>query len=152
MTTDAPFWKTKKMADMSSAEWESLCDGCGKCCLIRMEDMDNGQIYNTDVACKLLDGATCRCKDYSDRHATVPDCVVLRPDTVKTLGWIPQTCAYRLVANGEDLPDWHHLISGSRDTIHKEGWSVKDLTVSELDVEERDHVNRITIWPGEPDV
>ena len=140
------------MAEMTSAEWESLCDGCGKCCLIRMEDADNGQIYNTDVACKLLDSSTCRCKDYGDRHATVPDCVVLRPETVKTLGWIPQTCAYRLVANGEDLPDWHHLISGSRDTIHREGWSVKNLTVSELDVKERDHVNRITIWPGEPDV
>ena len=152
MTSGAPFWKTKTMAEMSSAEWESLCDGCGKCCLIRMEDEDDGRIYNTDVACQLLDGTTCRCKDYGDRHATVPDCVVLKPDTVKKLSWIPQTCAYRLVANGEDLPDWHHLISSSRDTIHEAGMSVQSMTVSELEVDEEDHVNRITIWPGEPDV
>jgi len=152
MTSSLPFWKTKSMTEMSRNEWESLCDGCGKCCLIRMEDAEDGRIYNTDVACKLLDGSTCRCKDYTNRHATVPDCVVLRPDNVQKLVWIPQTCAYRLIANGEDLPDWHYLVSGSRDTIHEAGMSVKDLTVSELDVGEWDHVNRITLWPGEPDV
>jgi len=147
-----PFWKTKTLSEMTRDEWESLCDGCGKCCLIRMEDADDGTIYNTDVACKLLDGEACRCKDYADRWANVPDCVQLTPTNVPNLAWIPQTCAYRLVSEGKDLPGWHHLISGSRQTIHDAGMSVSGMVVSELDVDERTHEHRITIWPGEPDV
>ena len=137
---------------MSSAEWESLCDGCGKCCCIRLEDEDTGGIYITDVVCKLFDAGTCQCTDYPMRSYLVPDCVTLTPDNVDQLHWMPRTCAYRLVAEGRDLPDWHHLVSGSRDTIHEVGMSVQNAVVSELDVKEDDHPHRITIWPGEPEI
>ena len=147
-----PFWKTKSLAQMSKTEWESLCDGCGKCCLLRMEDADNGDIYVTDIRCKLLDGATCRCKHYKTRKLYVPDCVQLTAKNVAKLKWIPRTCAYRLLSEGKDLPDWHHLVSGDKNTIHELGLSVKDATVCELEVDEADHPKHISIWPGEPDV
>lgn len=137
---------------MSKTEWESLCDGCGKCCLIRMEDEDTADIYVTDVRCKLLDGGTCRCEHYRTRKLYVPDCVQLTPKNVANLKWIPRTCAYRLLSEGKDLPDWHYLVSGDKSTIHELGLSVKDATVSELDVDEADHPKHISIWPGEPDV
>ncbi|HHI89045.1 MAG TPA: YcgN family cysteine cluster protein [Hellea balneolensis] len=151
--TDTPFWKTKTLEQMSEQEWESLCDGCGKCCLLRMEDEDDASvIYVTDIHCKLFDPHTCRCRDYPARQKYVPDCVRLTPENVRRLAWIPQTCAYRLIAEGKDLPAWHHLISGSRETIHQAGMSVRDATVHELDVDEDDMAARITLWPGEPDV
>ena len=140
------------MAEMSRSQWESLCDNCGKCCCIRLEDEDNGAIYITDVACKLFDPATCTCTDYPNRSKKVPDCVTLTPDNVDALHWMPRTCAYRLVAEGKDLPDHHHLISGSRDTIHQAGWSVQDAVVSEDLVEDDDLPHRLVIWPGEPDI
>lgn len=150
--TDAPFWKTKNMAKMSREEWESLCDGCGKCCCIRLEDEDTGQIYITDVACKLFDPNRCQCSDYPNRSARVPDCVTLSPDNVSQLHWMPQTCAYRLISEGKDLPDYHHLVSGSRDTIHEVGMSVQDAVTSEELVDEEHVPSRIVIWPGEPDI
>ncbi len=140
------------MAEMSRSQWESLCDNCGKCCCIRLEDEHNGAIYITDVACKLFDPATCTCTDYPNRSKKVPDCVTLTPDNVDALHWMPRTCAYRLVAEGKDLPDHHHLISGSRDTIHQAGWSVQDAVVSEDLVEDDDLPHRLVIWPGEPDI
>ena len=140
------------MQDMSRDQWESLCDGCGKCCCIRLEDEDNGAIYITDVVCKLFDAGTCQCSDYPNRSVKVPDCVTLTPDNVDKLHWMPQTCAYRLVANGIDLPDWHHLVSGSRETIHDAGMSVQNAVISELAVDEADHPHRIVIWPGEPNI
>lgn len=140
------------MAKMSRQEWESLCDGCGKCCCIRLEDEETQAVYITDVVCKLFDAGTCQCTDYPNRSVKVPDCVTLTPDNVEQLHWMPQTCAYRLVANGQDLPEWHHLISGSRDTIHEMGWSVQHKVVSEKGVDEDDLVNRLVIWPGEPDI
>lgn len=146
------FWKDKSLDEMSRAEWESLCDGCGKCCCIRLEDEDTGAIYITDVVCKLFDAQSCRCTDYLNRSLKVPDCVTLTPANTPQLHWMPQTCAYRLVANGEDLPDWHHLVSGSRESIHEAGMSVQGAVVSELNVAEEDHPHRIVIWPGEPDV
>ena len=137
---------------MSPSEWESLCDNCGKCCCIRLEDEVTGDIYITDVACKLFDAATCKCTDYANRSQKVPDCVTLTKDNVAQLKWMPRTCAYRLVSEGKDLPDYHHLISGSRDTIHEVGMSVQDAVTSEIFVSEDEQVTRIVIWPGEPDI
>ena len=147
-----PFWKTKNMAEMSPSEWESLCDNCGKCCCIRLEDEVTGDIYITDVACKLFDPASCKCTDYANRSKKVPDCVTLTKDNVAQLKWMPRTCAYRLVSEGKDLPDYHHLISGSRETIHEVGMSVQDAVTSEIFVTEDEQVTRIVIWPGEPDI
>ena len=140
------------MAEMSPNEWESLCDSCGKCCCIRLEDDDTGEIYITDVACKLFDPTSCRCTDYANRSKKVPDCVTLTPGNVGALKWMPRTCAYRLISEGKDLPHYHHLVSGSRDTIHEVGMSVQDAVTSEILVSEDEHIKRIVIWPGEPDV
>ena len=137
---------------MSPSEWESLCDNCGKCCCIRLEDEVTGDIYITDVACKLFDPATCKCTDYANRSQKVPDCVTLTKDNVAQLKWMPRTCAYRLVSEGKDLPDYHHLISGSRETIHEVGMSVQDAVTSEIFVSEDEQATRIVIWPGEPDI
>ena len=140
------------MAEMSPDEWESLCDSCGKCCCIRLEDEDTAQIYITDVACKLFNAQTCQCGDYPNRSKKVPDCVTLTPDNVAQLKWMPRTCAYRLVSEGKDLPEYHHLISGSRQTIHEVGMSVQDAVTSETLVTEEEQIARIVIWPGEPDI
>jgi uncharacterized cysteine cluster protein YcgN (CxxCxxCC family) len=120
-----PFWKTKTLEAMTPQEWESLCDGCGKCCLSKLEDEDTGEIYWTTVACRLLDAQSCRCSDYSDRKRHVPDCVQLTPGTVRDLDWLPATCGYRLVAGGEDLYWWHPLVSGSAETVHQAGISIR---------------------------
>ena len=140
------------MAEMSPSEWESLCDNCGKCCCIRLEDEVTADIYITDVACKLFDPASCKCTDYANRSLKVPDCVTLTKDNVAQLKWMPRTCAYRLVSEGKDLPDYHHLISGSRNTIHEVGMSVQDAVTSEIFVSEDEQATRIVIWPGEPDI
>lgn len=147
----AHFWTTKSLPEFSEAEWESLCDGCGKCCLIGLEDEDTGEIYLTDVACKLFDGAACQCKDYANRKTHVPDCVKLTPDNVGELAWLPRTCAYRLVHEGRDLMWWHHLISGDRETVHAANVSVRGKVSSELTVKKRNLIRRITQWPDAPD-
>jgi uncharacterized cysteine cluster protein YcgN (CxxCxxCC family) len=116
-----PFWKTKSLEEMTDAEWESLCDGCARCCLNKLEDWDTGDIVWTDVACTLLDGTSCRCKDYENRAATVPDCIQLTPSEVNTLTWLPPTCGYRLVREGADLYWWHPLVSGDPETVHLAG-------------------------------
>lgn len=143
----APFWKSKTLAEMSAEEWESLCDGCGKCCLIGLEDEDTGEIYLTDVACKLLDGATCQCSDYPNRKTKVPDCVQLTPEAVPTLHWLPKTCAYRLVSEGRDLFAWHHLVCGDREAIHRAGVSVQGKTRPERNMKVRQLMKRIRRWP-----
>ncbi|RYZ52826.1 MAG: YcgN family cysteine cluster protein [Proteobacteria bacterium] len=130
-TESLPFWKEKTLAQMSSNEWESLCDGCGKCCLHKIEDEDTGEIAFTNVACRLLDAKTCRCSNYTKRIHFVKDCQVLNPKKVHRLQWLPSTCAYRLLADGRDLPKWHPLVSGSRDSVHKAGISVKNKIISE---------------------
>lgn len=145
------FWKEKSMADMTPQEWESLCDGCGKCCCIRLEDEDTEDIYITDVVCKLFDAGSCQCTDYPNRSKLVPDCVTLTPANVHQLGWMPRTCAYRLVSEGKDLPQHHHLVSGSRETIHEVGMSVQNAVISETEIDEDDLPRRLVIWPGEPD-
>ena len=126
-----PFWQRKTLAEMTVPEWEALCDGCGKCCLNKLEDEDTGVIVATRVACRLLDDATCRCSDYADRHATVPECISLTPAKVETLRWLPATCAYRLIDEGRDLHWWHRLVSGDPDTVHEAGVSVQGATISE---------------------
>lgn len=126
-----PFWRTTRLEEMSQAEWESLCDGCGKCCLNKLEDIDTGELAYTNVACRLLDLGTCRCTRYPDRSRLVPDCVTLTPENVGALAWMPSTCAYRLLAEGRDLPDWHPLISGDPDSVHRAGISVRGRVISE---------------------
>jgi uncharacterized protein len=134
---DAGYWKTTPLAAMSEAEWEGLCDGCGKCCLAKLEDEDSGQIHWTSVACRLLDTGRCTCRDYANRLSQVPDCVRLTPENVSTITWLPTTCAYRLVAEGRDLYWWHHLVSGSRDTVHEAGISVRGkVTAGEQELDE----------------
>ncbi len=142
-----PFWKTKTLAQMTETEWESLCDGCGKCCLIGLEDADTGEIYLTDVACKLLDGQSCRCGDYAQRKTLVPDCVKLTPKNVPKLKWIPKTCAYRLVAEKRDLFDWHPLVSGDPESVHRANVSVRGRTRPEGRLKVRGLMRRITTWP-----
>lgn len=144
-----PFWTDTKLADMTEAQWESLCDGCGKCCLIRLEDEDTGNIHTTDVHCKLFDSGSCRCSNYAARKAQVPDCVKLTPETLSELTWLPMTCAYRLVQEGQPLFEWHPLVSGDPDSVHTAGMSVRDQTVPEGKVKVRHLVRRIKIWRGE---
>jgi uncharacterized cysteine cluster protein YcgN (CxxCxxCC family) len=138
-TMDAPFWKTKTLEAMTPAEWESLCDGCGKCCLSKLEDEDTGEIYWTSVGCRLFDAETCRCADYANRLSRVPDCVGLTPQNVRTISWLPRTCAYRLVAEGHDLYWWHRLVSGSSETVHEAGISIRGrVKAKETDLAEPD--------------
>jgi uncharacterized protein len=126
------FWE-RPLAELDRAEWEALCDGCGKCCVHKVEDVDTGRIIATNIACRLLDRETGRCSNYRGRKAFVPDCVRLTLDKVDTLGWLPKSCAYRLRAAGETLPDWHYLISGDPESVHRAGMSVRGWTVAEAD-------------------
>ncbi len=137
----APFWETKRLEQMSRAEWESLCDGCGKCCLHKLEDEETGDLHATNVACKLLDRRSGQCSDYRRRRLFVPECVRLTPAKVRALDWLPETCAYRLLDEGQPLADWHPLISGDPESVHRAGISVRGWTVSEVDVGDlEDHV------------
>lgn len=127
------FWQEKSLEQMSQKEWESLCDGCGQCCLHKLEDYDTGEVSYTNIACRLLDTETCRCRKYSKRKKLVPDCVILTPKDVKKFKWLPKTCAYRLISEGKSLNEWHPLISGSALTVHQAGVSVSNKTISERD-------------------
>ena len=132
------FWELP-LADLPRAEWEALCDGCGRCCLHKLEDEDTGELYPTNVACRLLDRRNGRCTDYPNRKTLVADCVRLDRRNLGKLDWLPETCAYRLRAAGKPLPDWHYLISGSRETVHQAGQSTRGWTVSEVDAGELEH-------------
>ena len=150
MAADAPpFWKTKPLADMTNSEWESLCDGCGKCCLVKLEDEnDSRRTFFTDVGCKLLDGATCHCKDYPNRTKKVSDCVKLTPKNIHKIVWLPPSCGYRLVADGRDLYWWHPLVSGDPETVHQAGISVRGrVGASEEEVRDEELEDRIVSWP-----
>jgi uncharacterized protein len=145
---DVPFWRRKTLAEMTEGEWESLCDGCGRCCLNKLEDDDTGRIYYTDVGCRLLDVGACRCRDYAHRSAQVEDCVRLTADNVTELRWLPPTCAYRLVAQGRDLYWWHPLVSGDPDSVHAAGISVRGrVQALEGEVPDEDLEDHIVTWP-----
>ena len=146
MTDKTPFWKSKSLAEMSRAEWESLCDGCGRCCLHKLRDAETDALAYTEVACRLLDLHSCQCSDYAARKKRVPDCVKLTPKKLAAIDWLPPSCAYRTVAEGRDLAWWHPLVSGNPESVHLAGVSVRGRAVDErkagaLD----DHVVR---WPG----
>ncbi|GGY65550.1 UPF0260 protein [Cellvibrio zantedeschiae] len=140
------FWRAKKLHEMSPAEFESLCDGCGKCCLHKLEDEDTGDVYYTKVACRFLDHDTCKCQVYAERQKHVPDCITLTPESVKDTYWLPETCAYRLIDEGIPLFDWHPLISGDPDSVHKAGMSVAGQVVHENSVNPDDLEDHIVRW------
>jgi len=145
----APFWKVKSLEAMTVEEWESLCDGCGRCCLVKLEDEDTGEIHFTDIGCTLLDAKACRCRDYRRRSQRVRDCVKLTPTAVRTLSWLPVTCAYRLVSEGGDLPSWHPLVSGSPESVHDAGVSVRGrIHAIEDDLPFEQWPDRIVEWPN----
>jgi len=144
-----PFWETKALADMTRQEWESLCDGCGRCCLIKLEDADDGTIRHTDVACRLLDLRTCRCSDYRNRTRRVPDCIVLTPETLSDTAWLPPSCAYRRLAEGRPLAWWHPLVSGDPDSVHAAGVSVRGRAVGETAVPDAGLEDHIVDWPAQ---
>lgn len=143
---ERPFWETKRLDEMTNAEWESLCDGCGKCCLNKLEDWDTGEIHFTNIACTLLDGKTCRCRDYANRMALVSDCIKLTPADLPSYPWLPQTCAYRLLNEGKSLPEWHPLKTGDPNSVHDAGISVRGRTVSEDGLTVDDYEDHLVDW------
>lgn len=133
---EKPFWETKRLENMSPAEWDSVCDGCGQCCLNKIEDEDTGKIFLTRLACSLLDLGTCRCKDYEHRFARMPDCLSIDMKAVRKLKWLPESCAYRRLDEGRGLAWWHPLISGDPETVHQAGVSVRGWARSEKGIRE----------------
>ena len=131
---------------MNAEEWELLCDGCAKCCLVKLQDSDNDEIFYTNVSCELLDINSCRCGDYEGRHNVVDDCIKLDKENIHALSWLPASCSYRLVAAGKPLPEWHRLITGSRQTMHSYGASLQGRVISELDVDDDDLEDHIIQW------
>lgn len=141
-----PFWETKSLEQMTVQEWESLCDGCGLCCLVRFEDEDTGEIIPTRVHCKLFDPDQCRCSNYADRRRYVPDCIKLTPHNIEALEWMPMSCAYRRIYEGRGLANWHPLISGDPETVHAAGVSVRGETINEDTLEDPDDALDYAAW------
>lgn len=149
MSESRPFWEQKTLAEMSSDEWESICDGCAKCCLTQLQDQDSEQLVFTDVACDLLNDNTCLCSDYENRSKRVPSCITMNPDNVKeTSEFAPPTCAYRLLVQGDELPNWHHLKSGAKKSVHERGQSVRHRVRFQSDINEDDIQDYIVEWPA----
>jgi len=143
---EPPFWENTPLADMTKTEWESLCDGCGRCCLNKLENEETGEIYHTNVACRLLDPDSCRCGSYDDRKKYVPDCQILTFQNLRRFSWLPSTCAYRLLAEGKELYWWHPLRSGDPNSVHAAGISVRGRIVSERDTDDLE--NHVVSWPA----
>ena len=146
MIAEIPFWQRKRLHEMTTREWESLCDGCGKCCLAKLENEDTGDVYYTELVCRYMEQETCQCSVYSERLQKVPACTVLTPDTLNDSHWLPSTCAYRTLAEGRALADWHPLRSGDPDSVHDAGISVRNRVISEADVPEDDWEEHIIHW------
>jgi uncharacterized protein len=145
--TNKPFWETTPLEEMTPEQWESLCDGCAKCCLLKLEDEDTLEIAYTNIACRQLDMGSCQCQNYAARSRLVPDCVTITPKLISQLKWMPRTCAYRRLAEGKKLAWWHPLISGSAETVHEAGISVRGRVVSERTA--KDAEDYIVSWPEE---
>lgn len=145
------FWQRKPLVELTSAEWEALCDGCGRCCLHKLEDEDTGELYFTNVACRLLDLKTCRCREYARRVELIPDCLMLSPSNLELFKQLPSTCAYRLLAEGQPLPDWHPLVTGDVDSVHSAGISVRGKVVSEAYIHPEQLPEHMISWvvPGQ---
>lgn len=141
-----PFWETKSLSQMTPQEWESLCDGCGLCCLIRFEDEDTGEIFPTRVHCRLFDSQTCGCKNYPERKRYVPDCIKLTPQNIRALRWMPLSCAYRRIHEGRGLADWHPLVSGDPETVHEAGVSIRGETFSEEELADPEDAVQYAAW------
>jgi len=147
---DNEFWEHKSLAEMDSQEWEAVCDGCGRCCLHKLEDEDSGAIALTNVACRFLDLGSCRCGDYANRKTIVPNCIQLTPRSAKSLPWLPETCGYRLLANGQPLAWWHPLVSGDPESVHRAGISVRGQAINEDKV--ADVQEHVMAWLNEENV
>ena len=143
---EKPFWQTVKLADMTAAQWEAVCDGCAKCCLVKLQDEDSGEIVFTDIVCNLLDQQSCRCAHYEERTELVPDCVKLTKDNLDKIDFMPPSCAYRLLHEGKDLPQWHPLVSGRADSVVEAGMSVKGRVIAEMAFD-GDSEDRVVDWP-----
>ena len=146
--TEKPFWQTVKLADMSAAQWEAVCDGCAKCCLVKLQDENSGEIVFTDIVCNLLDQQSCRCTHYEERTKLVPECVKLTKDNLDKIDFMPPSCAYRLLHEGKDLPQWHPLVSGRADSVVEAGMSVKGRVIAEMAFD-GDSEDRVVDWPLE---
>lgn len=142
--TTAPFWEQKNLHELTQDEWESLCDGCGRCCLHKLQDDETGKVFVSNVACRLLDLESCQCQDYVHRKQRVPDCTVLTVDKIDEFRWLPSTCAYRLLAEGRPLPEWHPLLSGNNSSVYDAGISICGRVISEDDADDL-HLH-ITDW------
>ena len=142
------FWETKSLEQLNREEWESLCDGCARCCLIKLEDEDDGSIHYTNVVCDLLDMESCQCTKYTERNTLVPECVVVNPEILDQLHWMPSTCAYRLLWEGKPLPEWHPLVSGDRQSVHLAGISIRGRVFRQNEVEEDKLQDYVVDWPA----
>ena len=140
------FWRDKSLTEMSDAEWEALCDGCARCCMIKLEDEDTAEVHYTALVCNLLDIERCRCTRYPARHELVPDCIEFSADLAATLAWLPHTCAYRRLAEGRGLADWHPLVSGRPDSVHEAGISVRGRVIPARLVDEDDYEDHVITW------
>ena len=146
MDQSEQFWVQKSLSEMTQSEWESLCDGCAKCCLVKLQCEDTEEVAYTSVACHLMDYESCQCTRYQDRNDLVPSCVWLKPEMVDDFFWLPDSCAYRLVSEGRDLPEWHPLISGDKNSVHKAGISIQNKVINENTVAEEDLEEYVIHW------
>ncbi len=146
MAADQVFWKKKTLEQMSLEEWESLCDGCGKCCLHKLQDEETEDVFYTRVSCEYLDLGTCRCSDYLNRKSLVPECLELRKEELTDVFWLPTTCAYRLIAEGQPLAEWHPLVSGDPQSVHQANISVQHFAVSGKNVSEEELEHQVIQW------